>query len=133
MSRYDIRYYAKICCGGFDADRYLTALAEKLRERLAGEGHSLSALTASGKGPDGQISRVEWTAAEGGFSLRRSLKARCVDLPVELSVESDGPGADLERLTDQAIGETAPRFRLSVTVFSKNVTGDGEQTRRRTV
>ncbi len=129
LSMYNCQYYAEVCCDDFDANAYLTELAEEIRDRLAEKGYDTPHLKLFAQSEDGDYCKADLLGVKENVILTRRMKHRCVDLPVVLNTTSAADSVYLAKTIDESIRLVSGRYNLSVAVYYKECFGLNEEGR----
>lgn len=129
LSMYNCQYYAEVCCDDFDANDYLVALAEEIKEKLLEGGYDTPHLKLFAQKEDGDYSKVDLLGVNRDVIVTHAMKQRCTDLPVVINTTSAADPLYLAKSIDQAIPDVSGRFNCSVIVFYKECFGLNDEGR----
>ncbi len=129
LSMYNCQYYAEICCDDFDANEYLTALAEEIRAGLAENGCDTPHLKLFAQREDGDFCKIDLLGVNREVIVTHAMKMRCVDLPVVINTTSAAPAAVLGRVIDGAVRKVSGRWNMSVMIYFRECFGLNEEGR----
>ena len=129
LSMYNCQYYTEICCNDFDANEYLTDLAEEIRQKLKAKDYDTPHLKLFAQKEDGDYSKVDLLGTDREVIVTHAMKQRCVDLPVVLNTTSAADSVYLAKSIDEAIRDVSGRYNLSVVVFYKECFGLNDEGR----
>jgi hypothetical protein len=129
LSMYNCQYYAEVCCDDFDADDYLTELAETVRTGLADAGYDVPHLKLFAQRENGDYCKVDLLGVNRGVILTHAMEGRCTDLPVVINTTSAADAAYLAGTIDKAVIDVSGRYDLSVVIFYKECFGLNDEDR----
>ncbi len=129
LSIYNCQYYAVVCCDDFDANHYLTDLAEEIRGKLMERGYDTPHLKLFAEREDGDYSKVDLLGVDRDVIMTHAMTGRCTDLPVIINTTSAADAAYLTEVIDGVIAEISGKYNLSVTVFYKESFGLNDEGR----
>ena len=127
ISEYYNQFYVKVCCNTFNANDYLTSLANMIKDSLKDEGFDVPHLKLFAQGDEGDFCKIDLLGIGQPVNITRAMSSPDrEDLPVILNASAVCPAQNLERIIGSAIAETSGKFNLSVTVFFKQCFGMGK-------
>ena len=129
LSMYNCQYYAEVCCDDFDANEYLAALAEEIKEKLLAGGYDTPHLKLFAQKEDGDYCKVDLLGVNRDVIITHAMEKRCTDLPVVLNTTSAADSLYLAKTIDKAITDVSGRFNCSVVVFYKECFGLNDEGR----
>ncbi len=129
LSEYNCQYYAEVCCDDFDANQYLTSLAEEIRSKLHSLGYDIPHLKLFAKSEDGDYSKVDLLGTGEDVILTHRMNSRQTSLPVVINTTARAKCIDLTKVIDQAILDVSGKFNLSVVIFYKESFGLNDEGR----
>lgn len=126
ISEYYLQYHAAVCCNDFDANAYLLALAEKIREDIRRENRDIPHLKLLAWTADGDYGKADLLGSHRPVELSHGFGGRCTELAVVLNGSAVCPADRLDAIITGAVEEISPRFDLEWMEFKKECFGMGE-------
>jgi len=123
LSMYNCQYYAEVCCDDFDANDYLSALAEEIRSRLREFDFDTPHLKLFAQREDGDFCKVDLLGVNREIMITHEMTARCTDISVVINTTSAADSVSLTGIIDKAITGISGDFNLSVVIFFKESFG----------
>ena len=118
ISEYYNQFYVKVCCGTFNANDYMIALANDIKARLILEGFDVPHLKLFAQGQNEDFCKVDLLGVKDDAKITRAMsEPNREDLPVVLNASAICPAQSLERIINSSIKNISGNFQLSVNVF----------------
>jgi len=117
LSWYNRQFYVKLCCGTFDGNAFLDDLVETIRIKLLSKHRNVPHLKVFAEGLDGTSCKISLLGVDYDMQFDSELGQLCPDLPVIINARAACESQLLAEIMDEALEETAKKYKLDVMVF----------------
>ena len=117
ISQYDVQFYTKHCCGSFDGDAYLTALAEKVRELLRLNERNTPHLKLFALGGEGDFAKQDLLGVDYEVEKSHGFSAPVTEMSVVINTSAVCEERLLGEIIDAAIQMTSAAFQCETSVY----------------
>jgi len=125
ISEYYLQYHAIVCCGSFDGNAYLLALAEAVREKLISAGKDVPHFKLLAWEPEGDFGKADLIGVERPTVLTRAFQKPCTELAVILNASAVCPSQLLQEIVTGAAKSVSEQYGLELLIFKEECFGLG--------
>ena len=123
ISEFYMQYFAAVCCDDFDANAYLTDIAEHVRSSAAAAKYDIPHLKLLAWTPEGDYGKTDLIGIDRSIEASHRFENPCTQIAVMLNASAVCPDNELDRIITAAVDEISPLFNLETVIFQKEAFG----------